>query len=367
MSGRQDAVLAMTWLALLAFGVVMVFSASAAVGAVAVQARHAVYLLAALFAFAAVLSVPLRRWQAVHRSCLFLAVILLSLVLVPGIGLEANGAQRWIGFGGFSVQPSEAAKFLMTIWLAGHLAKAGPALRDELAKFIAPLLWVAAVLALLMLEPDFGATVVIAMLAGGLVFLAGARLRYFLAIGTLAVAGLAVLAVGEDYRVARLTSFLDPWAVAFDSGYQLTQALIPFGRGGWFGMGLGESAQKLHFLPEAHNDFIFAVVVEELGIAGAAGLIALFVVAVLRIFGIAGRAAREGRDFAAFVAYGAGLLIAAQAIIHVGVNIGILPTKGLTLPFVSYGGNSLIVCTALVALVLRVHWEGGHERGHERG
>ena len=362
MSERQDATLAMTWFALLAFGVVMVFSASATLGATALQARHAVFLLAALFTFAIVLSIPLRHWESAHRPCLFLAIALLALVLVPGIGREANGAQRWIGLGGFALQPSEVAKFLVTIYLAGYLARTGAALRDDLIKFLTPLLWVGTVLALLMLEPDFGATVVIAALAGGLVFLAGARLRYFLAIGALAVAGLAALAVGEDYRVARLTSFLDPWAVAFDSGYQLTQALIPFGRGGWFGLGLGESAQKLHFLPEAHNDFIFAVVVEELGIVGAAGLIALLACAVLRIFGIARAAASQGRAFGALAAYGAGILIAAQVVIHVGVNIGMLPTKGLTLPFISYGGNSLIVCTALVALALRVHWEGSDER-----
>ena len=362
MSGRQDAPLALTWFALLAFGVVMVASASAAVGAVAVQARHAVFLLAALFTFAAILSVPLRHWETAHRPCLFLALILLAVVLAPGIGREVNGAQRWIGLGGFTLQPSEIAKFLVTIYLAGYLARAGRAVGEDALTFLRPLLWVGAVLALLMLEPDFGSAVVIAALTGGLMFLAGVRLRYFLAAAALAVAAFGALAVGEDYRLARLTSFLDPWAVAFDSGYQLTQALIPFGRGGWFGVGLGESAQKLHFLPEAHNDFIFAVVVEELGIAGAAALIALFVVLVLRLLTIARAAAGQGRAFAAFVTYGAALLLAAQALIHVGVNIGVLPTKGLTLPFVSFGGNSLIVCTALIALGLRAHWEGGHER-----
>ncbi len=362
MSERHDAPLAMTWFALLAFGVVMVASASAALGAVAIQTRHGVFLLAALFTFAAILAVPLRHWQTAHRPCLFLAIILLSVVLVPGIGREVNGAQRWIGLGGFTLQPSEIVKFLITIYLAGYLAQAGKALGDDVLTFLRPLLWVGAVLALLMLEPDFGSAVVIASVTGGLMFLGGVRLRYFCAAGILAVAAFAALAVGEDYRLARLTSFLDPWAVAFDSGYQLTQALIPFGRGGWLGMGLGESAQKLHFLPEAHNDFILAVVVEELGIVGAAALIALFVFMVLRLFNIAKAAAAQGRVFAAYATYGAGLLIAAQALIHVGVNIGVLPTKGLTLPFVSYGGNSLIVCTALVALGLRAHWEGGHGR-----
>ncbi len=362
MSGRHDVPLAMTWFALLAFGVVMVASASAALGAVAIQTRHGVFLLAALFTFAAILAVPLRHWQTAHRPCLFLALILLAVVLVPGIGREVNGAQRWIGLGGFTLQPSEIAKFLITIYLAGYLAQAGKAMGDDVLTFLRPLLWVGAVLALLMLEPDFGSAVVIASVTGGLMFLGGVRLRYFCAAGLLAVAAFAALAVGEDYRLARLTSFLDPWAVAFDSGYQLTQALIPFGRGGWFGMGLGESAQKLHFLPEAHNDFILAVVVEELGIVGAAALIALFVMMVLRLFNIAKAAAAQGRAFAAYATYGAGLLIAAQALIHVGVNIGVLPTKGLTLPFVSYGGNSLIVCTALVALGLRAHWEGGHGR-----
>ena len=358
MTERHDMALLLTWFCLLATGLVMVASASSALSASSFLhlAKHGVYVLAAIAAFAIVCCIPLHFWERSHRWCIFAAIALCALVLAPGMGHEVKGAQRWIDLGAFTLQPSEVAKFLVTVYLAGYLARVGPSISD-LGALMRPLCWIAAVVVLVLVEPDFGTAVVLALLAGGLLFLAGARLRHFAAIGVVAVAVFAALALLEPYRAERLVSFLDPWSSAFGSGYQLTQALIAFGRAEWFGLGLGEGTQKLLYLPDAHNDFIFAVVAEELGIVGAAGLLAAFVFLVLRVFAIAARAAGDGRPFAAYVAYGAGLLLAIQVTINIGVNTGALPTKGLTLPFISYGGNSLVAFSALTALALRAHYE----------
>ena len=358
MTDRHDMTLLLTWFCLLATGVVMVASASSALSASSFQhlLKHGAHVLGAVAAFAAVVSVPLRFWEASHRWCIFAALALCAVVLVPGVGHEVKGAQRWIDLGVFTMQPSEVAKFLVTVYLAGYLARVGPSIRD-LGPLLRPLLWVGALVALVLIEPDFGTAVVLALLAGGLLFLAGARLRHFAVLAAAAAAAFAALAVMEPYRMERLASFLDPWAQAFGSGYQLTQAEIAFGRAEWFGLGLGDGIQKLFYLPDAHNDFIFAVVAEELGIVGAAGLVAAFVFLVLRLLSVAGRAARENRPFAAYLAYGAALLFAIQVTINVGVNTGALPTKGLTLPLISYGGNSLIVFSALIALAVRARFE----------
>lgn len=356
---RHDMTLLLTWFCLLATGVVMVASASSALSASSFLhlARHGVYVVGAMAAFAIVLSVPLRFWEASHRWCIFAAIALCALVLVPGVGHQVKGAQRWIDLGGFTMQPSEVAKFLVTVYLAGHLARVGPSIRNA-GPMLRPLWWMGVVVLLVLVEPDFGTAFVLALLAGGLLFLAGARLRHFAAVALAVALAFAALALIEPYRAERLVSFLDPWSRAFGSGYQLTQALIAFGRAEWFGLGLGEGTQKLLYLPDAHNDFIFAVVAEELGIVGAACLIAAFVFLVLRLFSIAGRAARDNRPFAAYLAYGVALLFAIQVTINVGVNTGALPTKGLTLPLISYGGNSLVVFSALTALALRAHFEG---------
>lgn len=358
MTDRQDMTLLLTWFCLLATGVVMVASASSALSASSFQhlAKHGVHVFGAVAAFALVVSIPLRLWEASHRWCIFAALLLCALVLIPGVGHQVKGAQRWIDLGGFTMQPSEVAKFLVTVYLAGYLARVGPSIRDA-GPLLRPLIWVGAVVVLVLIEPGFGTAVVLALLTGGLLFLAGARLRHFVAVALIAAVAFAALAVLEPYRAARLASFLDPWSQAFGSGYQLTQALIAFGRAEWFGLGLGEGTQKLLYLPDAHNDFIFAVVAEELGVVGAAGLIAAFVFLVLRLFSIAGRAARENRPFAAYLAYGAALLFAIQVTINVGVNTGALPTKGLTLPLISYGGNSLVVFSALTALAMRARFE----------
>ena len=359
MSERVDAPLVMAWLALLGCGVVLVTSAAAAQpgGADYYLGNHAAFALASMLAFVAIAMLPMRFWEAIHRPCLLLALGLCLLVLVPAISVEVNGARRWIDLGIARLQPAEAAKLLVTAYLAGYIARSGDALASHWLALLKPLAWVGVVLVLLLMQPDFGSVVVLATLTAALLFLGGARLTDFALLALVGGIALAAAAVWDPYRVARLVTFLDPWAAQFDGGYQLTQALIGFGRGEFFGLGLGEGVQKLFYLPEAHNDFIFAVVAEELGLLGAVAILALLTFISLRMFGIGRRAIAAERKFAGLAAYGAALLIGLQTIINIGVNTGVLPTKGLTLPFISYGGNSLVVCSALVALALRTHYE----------
>ena len=364
MTQRLDMTLAMAWLALVVAGLVLVASASVAQpgGADYYVRKQLLFAVAAAGAFAVVLAVPMRVWEQLHRPCLILAIVLCALVLLPAISVEVNGARRWIDLGVMRFQPAEAAKLLTVVYLAGYVMRAGDALATRWAALLRPLGWIGALLLLLLLQPDFGTVVVLAALAGGVLFLGGARLRDFLLLALAGGAALALAAVWDPYRVVRLATFLDPWASQFGGGYQLTQALIGFGRGEMLGLGLGEGVQKLFYLPEAHNDFIFAVAAEELGLVGAVALLALLGFLTLRMFGIGRQAVAEQRGFAGLVAYGAALLIGVQTVVNVGVNTGVLPTKGLTLPFISFGGNSLVVCSALVALALRAHCEGGQGR-----
>jgi len=362
-----DYPLAALWLVAVTIGLVMVASASYPRGAADGDPahfviRHGAYLLAGTLALGMCATLPLRVWLKLHRP-LFIAVLGLALlVLIPGVGHMANGSRRWIGFGGFSIQAAEVAKFAVVVYLAGYLARNEEALATDTLALVRPLAFVGTLCAFLLLEPDFGSVVVLAAVTGGVLFLGGARLRHFALIVLVAALLLGILSVVQPYRLQRLVTFLDPWAVAYGSGYQLTQALIAFGRGDLFGLGLGAGIQKLLYLPEAHNDFIFAVVAEELGLVGALLVFGVLIAIVLRTFRIAAQALADGRRFAGYVAYGAGLLLGIQSVINVGVNTGTLPTKGLTLPFISYGGNSIIVCCALVGLVLRVQLEHGRTR-----
>ncbi len=354
---RIDNTLLTTWGLCLGFGLVMVASTTLAT-ANPLASQHALHLLLALMAFAAVLIVPLRFWRACYWPVLGLALALALLVVLPGMSREINGAHRWLDLGVFSVQPAEIAKASMVIFLAGYLSRNDQTLQKSVRP-LTPVLAIYGLLAtLLMLEPDFGSTLLIGALVGAMLLLAGLRTKHFL---ILAAAGLILAnlaAVQESYRLTRVLSFLDPWATALSSGYQLTHSLIAFGRGEVWGLGLGEGIQKLWYLPDAHNDFIYAVVAEELGLVGALTLLALLALLVLRILRSARSAFRRGDRFAAYLCYGVAILLGLQVLTHVGVTTGSLPTKGLTLPFISYGGNSLIICSALVALVCRTQMEG---------
>ena len=315
--------------------------------------RHAAYLMLAITLGALAYMAPAASVQRLSPWLLFLAVALLILVMIPGIGREVNGAQRWLPLGVITLQPSEFAKLAVLLYAAGYLVRQEEAVRHHwsgLAKLIAIL---AVVAALLLLEPDFGATVIIVGVVVGMTFLAGAKLVYVLAMLAAAAMALAFLVLSAPYRMKRLTAYQDPWADPFGSGFQLVQSLIAFGQGEWWGVGLGNSVQKLFYLPEAHTDFVFSIWSEETGLIGATAMIALFVMLIARVLNIGWRVAAQHRLFEAYVCFGAALMFAGQAFVNMGASSGLLPTKGLTLPFVSYGGNSLIVNCMLLGMVLR--------------
>lgn len=356
MNAAIDRPLVFSWLLVLAFGLVMVASASVAMERDFLP-RHGAYLGMALAAFLVVLPIPLRVWRRCRQLAWVGALLLCAAVFVPGVGQSVNGATRWIDLGIVTLQPSEVARLLILVYLAGFLARYDDALKDDARVLAGPLIVLALVLALLVAEPDIGSVVVLGSTAGALLFLAGMRLRYFVPLVLVAAVLFSFLAIAQPYRLERLVTFTDPWATAYGSGYQLVQALIAFGRGELFGLGLGAGIQKLYYLPEAHNDFIFAVIAEELGLAGALALLALLGLLVYRILAIGRRLLEGGEKFGGYLCYGVGIVLAVQVLINLGVSSGILPTKGLTLPFVSYGGNSLIVCCALIGLVCRAQLE----------
>ncbi len=300
---------------------------------------------------------PMRLWQPAGPYLIMGSVLLLLLLFVPGLGREVNGSLRWLALGPVNLQVSELVKLFVVIYLAGYLVRHNEAVRSQASGFLRPLALMVLLSMLLLLEPDFGAVAVMMATAMGMMWLGGARLLQFLLLGLGMLGMLALLAVAAPYRMARLTTFLNPWADPFDSGFQLTQALIAFGRGEWLGVGLGSSVQKLFYLPEAHTDFLFAVMAEELGLLVVALVIVLFLIIVLRALQIGQRAEKQDRLFMAYVAYGLGIWIGLQAFINIGVNMGVLPTKGLTLPLMSYGGSSMMVMCIAMALLLRIERE----------
>lgn len=324
--------------------------------------RHIIYLSIAVVASVLVLQLDTRFWQVNGIYMLLLGIVLLMLVLV--IGKEVNGSKRWISVGPMTVQPAELMKFFIVIYLAGYLVRRSDELQTQIKGFTKPLLVIGLVVAFLLLQPDFGSSAVIVATALAMMFLAGARLWQFISLTAFVGIVMALVAWKEPYRMKRLTSFLDPWADQFGSGYQLVQSLIAFGRGDWFGVGLGNSVQKLSYLPEAHTDFVFAVFAEEFGFIGVLFVIALFAIILLRSLSIGRRALKMEQYFAAYVSYGFGFWLSLQALINIGVSSGSLPTKGLTLPFISYGGNSLIVTCMAIAIILRVDFEV-RRREHE--
>jgi cell division protein FtsW len=348
-------------LALLGLGLVMVASASSEVAAAQLgnplhhMVRQLVYLAVGLVAGLLVLLVPMATWQRLGWMLLAAAFALLVLVLI--VGREINGSMRWIGFGMFNVQPSEIAKIFVVIYLAGYLVRRQEEVRESWMGFLKPIFVMIPMAVLLLLEPDFGATVVLLTAALAMLFLGGVGLFRFGFLVSLAFGVVALLVKTQPYRMARLTTFTDPWADQFGTGYQLTQALIAFGRGEWFGVGLGNSIQKQFYLPEAHTDFVFAVLAEELGMLGALATLALFVFVGVRALYIGLWAHKARQFFAAYVAYGLAFLWIGQFLINIGVNVGLLPTKGLTLPFLSYGGSSLVISCVTLGLLLRIEWE----------
>lgn len=358
-----DRWLILTVLALVVLGLLMVASASIVVSDHHLHQpfyyfyRQLVFLVLGIVLDAIIIQFDIEFWEKVGGAILVGTMLLLALVLIPGIGHSVNGSARWIGIGVVGIQVSELTKFAVVIYLAGYLYRRNAEIKTDLSGFIKPVFLLSIIGILLLREPDFGATVVIMTTALGMMFLAGMRLRPFIFLLAGALICLGLLAISAPYRVQRLTTFLDPWANAFGSGYQLTQSLIAFGRGGWFGVGLGNSIQKLFYLPEAHTDFLFAIIAEEFGLVGMLVVISLFIFLVLRIFYIGRRAQMLHQHFAGYMAYGFSLWIAIQFMVSIGVNSGVLPTKGLTLPLISYGGSSLLINCFVIALVLRIDYE----------
>ncbi|OGT48826.1 MAG: cell division protein FtsW [Gammaproteobacteria bacterium RIFCSPHIGHO2_12_FULL_38_11] len=350
-------------LVLILFGLLMVSSASMVISDRLYQepfhylCRQLIFLVSGLALAWGIARVSLSTWEKMSFALLLFCFLVLLAVLVPGIGSVVNGSRRWIHLGFISLQVSEAVKLMAILYLAGFLQRHLKEVQTRLSGFIKPMIFFVIMGLLLLLEPDFGATSVIAMTVLSLLFIAGARLLPFLLMLSGVVVAMATLAITTPYRLQRLTTFLNPWDHAYGSGYQLTQSLIAFGRGGLFGVGLGNSVQKLFYLPEAHTDFIFAVIAEELGLLGELLLIGLFVILIARIIYLAQTALRQEQWFAGFAAWGIALWIAFQTIINIGVNIGLLPTKGLTLPLISYGGSSLWVSCAAMGIILRVAHE----------
>jgi cell division protein FtsW len=356
---------------ILLLGLVMVTSASISIAdkesgeAFSYLERQLMLTLIGASAAALVFCVPTRLIERFSMPLLVTAVVLLLVVLIPGLGYSVNGSRRWLRLAGLNFQVSELARVLVLIYVASYAVRREKELRETFVGLGKPLGLLCCVALLLLLEPDFGAATVLFATGFGLLFLAGARLRYVIGMTVAAVAAFGVLAVTSSYRLRRLTTFLDPWADPFNSGFQLTQSLIAIGRGEWLGVGLGESVQKLFYLPEAHTDFLFAVLAEELGLAGVVLTLALFFALVFRSFRIARLASDAGLKFQSYLAAGFGLWLGIQAFINIGVNMGVLPTKGLTLPLMSYGRSSLIVTLAWLGLLLRVYHEAVAEgRGH---
>jgi cell division protein FtsW len=319
--------------------------------------RQSIFLIAGMGAILIIIRIPVRVWQRFALPLLFFTLLLLVLVLVPGIGRVVNGSRRWIGFSFIGFQVSEFAKLAIILYMASYLVRYEHEVRTQISGFIKPLGLMGVIGLLLLLQPDFGASVVICATMMSMLFLGGAQLRQFSILFVILFIAVILLAISAPYRMLRLTSFMNPWAHAFDSGYQLTQSLIAFGRGGFFGVGLGESVQKLFYLPEAHTDFLFAVLAEELGFLGVLLVILLFALLIIRIMLVGRRNQLRGNLFAAYVAYGMATWFGIQAIVNMGVNAGMFPTKGLTLPFLSYGGSSLLIDCLAVGILLRIDHE----------
>ncbi len=360
---HSDRYLILIVLALLSLGLVMVGSAS-----ISIAARHYdeplhYFIRQLIFAVVGIaigwglLSIRLSFWQKNAPLLLTIGIGLLIMVLIPGIGREVNGSRRWLPLGPVNVQVAEIIKLAAIIYIADYLQRHKGQLKESFFKILAPLVLVAVAAGLLIVQPDLGSVVVILSTVLAMLFLGGARLDVFAALTALLAVGFTAAVYLAPYRMLRMQSFMDPWADQFGSGFQLTQALIAFGRGDWFGVGLGSSMQKLSYLPEAHTDFLYSILAEELGLMGAMSTIILFTLFIWRALSIGRAAELSGQVFGAQVAYGIGIWLGMQACVNMGVNMGALPTKGLTLPLMSYGGSSLVIACVAIALLLRVDLE----------
>ncbi len=364
---EYDAGLLWSALLLLTLGLIMVYSSSIAMAEASrftgnranyFLLRHLLFLFIGLVAAMMVFQVPMRLWQRAAPYLFIGGVLALILVLLPGLGREVNGARRWLFFGFMNLQPSEFMKLAAVLYAADYTVRKA-ALMHSFRRGLLPMLGVMLVVGWLLLrEPDFGAFVVITSIAMGILFLGGMNGKWFAGLMVMLAFGFAALVLTSPYRMQRIFGFMDPWSDPFGKGYQLSHALIAFGRGEFLGVGLGASVEKLEYLPEAHTDFLLAVIAEELGLAGVTLVIVLFTWLVLRAFAIGRQAVNLERPFSALVAQGVGIWLGVQAFINMGVNMGVLPTKGLTLPLMSFGGSGILANCIAIAILLRIDWEG---------
>lgn len=356
------------WLALglMAVGLVMVYSASIAIAEAARYTgnngeyyllRQGIFIALGIGAGVAAFQVPTRVWQQAAPYLFLAGLLLLVVVLIPGIGREVNGSRRWIPLGFANLQPSELMKLLAVLYAADYTARKAAFMDDFKRGFLPMAVVMMLVGGLLLIEPDFGAFVVIVSIAMGILFLGGLNWKVFAALVAVLLAGFVTLILTSPYRLQRVLGFMDPFADPYGKGYQLSHALIAFGRGEWLGLGLGGSVEKLFYLPEAHTDFLLAVIAEEFGFVGVAVVIGLFAWLIVKAFTIGHRAAQLERNYCALVAQGIGIWLGVQALINMGVNVGLLPTKGLTLPFLSFGGSGIVANCLAIAVLLRIDWE----------
>ena len=358
-----DPLLVIVSVSLLAIGYVMMASSSLHLGiketgnSFYYPIRQSLHIALGLILGICVALTPIRVWEKSGQWLFIFGILLLIVVLVPGLGVKVNGSTRWLSIFGMRVQVSEVVKFFSVIYMAGYVTRHQESIRKSIFALFKPIILFSGACILLLMEPDFGSAVVIMIIAMGIMFLAGARLSPFIILLSSGSVLAALLVYFEPYRMKRVTSFLNPWADAKDTGYQLVHALISFGRGEWVGVGLGSGIQKLFYLPEAHTDFLFSVIAEELGLLGVLTVIGLFALLVWRTFEIAAAAEKADERFSAFVAYGLGIWFGFQSFVNMGVNMGILPTKGLTLPLMSYGGGSMMIMCCAVALIFRIQSE----------
>jgi cell division protein FtsW len=356
-----DHVLLLSTIALLSIGWVVVTSASMPVAdrlfgnPFHFAIRHGIYVFLAMIAGMIVMQIPMRWWRMSNVWLLLLAVVLLIAVLI--VGRTVNGSTRWLVVGPITIQAAEPAKLFFFCYLAGYLVRRYEEVTDNIKGFIKPLVVFFALALLILLQPDLGTVVVMLFTTIGLLFLAGAKLWQFFSLAIAGTLAVVLLIVFEEYRVRRITSFLDPWADPFGSGYQLTQSLMAYGRGDVFGQGLGNSLQKLEYLPEAHTDFIMAILAEELGFSGVLAVLVIMLVIIMKAMAMGHLALRKERPFDAYLAYSIGIWFSLQTAVNVGASAGVLPTKGLTFPLLSYGGSSLIVMSVAVAILLRIDFE----------
>ena len=358
-----DKTLLFSTVSLICIGFLMVSSASLHLGLARMDSlfyypsRQLLHITIGLIVASIIYSLPMRLWETYGTQLFFIGIVLLVLVLIPGIGIKVNGSTRWLALPGFRFQVSEAVKFSVVIYMAGFITRHSEIVTNSAYGLIRPVCFLATAASLLLMEPDMGSAVVIMVIAMGMMFLGGAKLKQFaVLLGLTAALGVLAIVLSE-YRQRRMNSFLHPWEDPFGDSFQIVQAFIAFGRGEWLGVGLGAGVQKLFYLPEAHTDFLFSVLGEELGFVGVLSVILLFTVIVWRAFVIGVMAEELGQRFSAFIAYGLGIWFAFQSFVNIGVNMGVLPTKGLTLPFMSYGGGSMIIMCSAIALLYRINRE----------